>query len=80
MTQVNLEDVKAHFSELVERAEAGETVQILKHGKPVAEIVPIRKTKTPIDLEALRALRQAQPKQSVDSGTFIRSMRNSERY
>jgi len=80
MTQVNLEDVKAHFSELVERAEAGETVQILKHGKPVAEIVPIRKPKTPIDLEALRALRQTQPKQSVDSGTFIRSMRNSERY
>jgi prevent-host-death family protein len=80
MTQVNLEDVKAQFSELVERVEAGETVQILKHGKPVAEIVPIRKIKTPIDFEALRALRQAQPKQSVDSGTFIRSMRNSERY
>ena len=80
MAQVNLADVKAHLSELVERVEAGETVQILKRGKPVAEIVPIKKPRKPIDLEALRALRQSQPKQEIDSGTFIRTMRDSERY
>lgn len=80
MTQVNLADVKAHLSELVERVEAGETVQILKRGKAVAEIVPIKKPRKPIDLQALRALRQSQPKQSVDSGTFVCEMRDSERY
>jgi prevent-host-death family protein len=80
MAQVNLADVKTHLSELVERVEAGETVQILKRGKPVAEIVPIKKPRKPIDLQALRALRHSQPKQPVDSGTFVREMRDSERY
>ncbi|MET3858094.1 type II toxin-antitoxin system Phd/YefM family antitoxin [Rhizobium sp. OAE497] len=80
MTQVNLADVKTHLSELVERVEAGETVQILKRGKPVAEIVPIKKPRKPIDLQALRALRHSQPKQSMDAGTFVRDMRDSERY
>lgn len=80
MAQVNLADVKTHLSELVERVEAGETVQILKRGKPVAEIVPIKKPRKPIDLEALRLLRESQPRQELDAGTFLRDMRDSERY
>jgi prevent-host-death family protein len=82
VTQVNLADVKAHLSELVQRVEAGETVQILKRGKPVAEIVPIRKPRKPVDVEQLKALtasmsRSAEP---VDSDAFIRTLRDNERY
>ncbi|WP_087002193.1 type II toxin-antitoxin system Phd/YefM family antitoxin [Rhizobium sullae] len=82
MTQVNLADVKAHLSELVQRVEAGETVQILKRGKPVAEIVPIRKPKKPIDIEQLKALTasMSQSAEPVDSDAFIRTLRDNARY
>ena len=33
-------EAKTHLSELVARAEAGETVTITRHGRPVARLVP----------------------------------------
>ena len=39
MGSVSIADAKAHLSELVERASGGETVQITRRGKPVAQIV-----------------------------------------
>jgi prevent-host-death family protein len=36
-------DAKAHFSELLARVEAGETITISRHGRPVARLVPARK-------------------------------------
>lgn len=82
MTRVNLADAKAHLSELLNRVEAGETVEILRRGKPVAQLVPVKKAKKPIDIEQLRALvaSQTPPDEPVDSGTFIRNMRDSDRY
>ena len=38
MVEVNLAEAKAHLSELVARAEAGETIQISRRGKPVAQL------------------------------------------
>lgn len=38
MGQVNIAEAKAHLSDLVARAEAGETTQISRRGKPVAQI------------------------------------------
>ncbi|MDI6024933.1 type II toxin-antitoxin system prevent-host-death family antitoxin [Corticibacterium sp. UT-5YL-CI-8] len=49
MTCFNLAEAKSHLSELINRVEGGETVQIMKRGKPVAELVPIRKPRKPID-------------------------------
>lgn len=40
-------DAKAHFSELLARVEAGETITIRKHGRPVAKLVPAQSQKTP---------------------------------
>jgi prevent-host-death family protein len=33
-------DAKTHLSELLDRAEKGETITITRHGKPVARLVP----------------------------------------
>jgi len=33
-------DAKAHFSQLLDEVERGQTIVILRHGKPVARIVP----------------------------------------
>ena len=41
MDGVNIAQAKAHLSELIERAEAGETVEITRRGKPVAKLGPI---------------------------------------
>jgi prevent-host-death family protein len=37
---ISTADAKAKFSELLKRVEAGEEVQVTRHGKVVAKIVP----------------------------------------
>jgi prevent-host-death family protein len=50
-----IRELKARLSTYLRRVEAGETVTITRHGKPVGRIVPVEKT-----LEArLTALEQA---------------------
>jgi len=40
MAAFNMHQAKTHFSELVERVQAGEEIVIAKSGKPVARLVP----------------------------------------
>lgn len=80
MDSYNLADAKAHFSELVDRVEAGETVDIMRRGKLVARLTPIEKPKQPIDWDAIRAHTEAQPMQPQGAADFIREMRGSARY
>jgi prevent-host-death family protein len=44
---INIHDAKTHFSRLVERAAAGEEVVIGKAGKPVAKLVPYKRSSEP---------------------------------
>lgn len=39
-------DAKTHFSELIEKVEAGEEFTITRHGMPVARLVPATRTTT----------------------------------
>jgi len=80
MKTVNLAEAKAHLSELVDVAEAGETVQILRRGRLVAQLVPAQRKRKPIDLAALRALTAKMPYQEQSAGDFIRELRDSDRY
>lgn len=41
--QLNVHEAKTRFSRLLERVEQGESIVIARNGKPVAELVPIRK-------------------------------------
>ncbi len=41
MTQVNIEDIQRDPSKYLQRVEAGESLLILRAGKPVAEVNPI---------------------------------------
>ncbi len=45
-TEFGSTDAKAKFSELLARVEAGETITIRRHGRPVAKLVPVRSEKT----------------------------------
>jgi len=80
MTSISLAEAKAHLSELVERALAGETVGITRRGKLVAQIAPARPPRKPIDAAALQALTRTMTRQTVSAGDFIRQMRDDERY
>ena len=42
MHTLSLSEFRAHASEMLDRVEKGETVRILRHGKPVAELVPVQ--------------------------------------
>ncbi len=41
MESVGAFEAKTHLSELLQRVEAGSTITITRHGKPVARLVPI---------------------------------------
>jgi prevent-host-death family protein len=44
MVQINIEEIQQDFSDVLQRVEAGETLVILKAGKPLAEIKPLLAT------------------------------------
>lgn len=80
MDSYSLADAKARLSELIDKVEAGETVEITRRGKPVAKVVPTARTLKPIDWEALKRLTDSQPMQKESAGEFIRRMRDDARY
>jgi prevent-host-death family protein len=41
MPKVNIRELKAHLSELIDRVVAGETIVVAKRNEPVAELRPI---------------------------------------
>lgn len=80
MESINLADAKARLSELVVRAEAGETVTITRRGKPLAMLLAAVQPKKKIDVEALRAFTATMPFQEERAGEFMRKMRDTDRY
>jgi prevent-host-death family protein len=80
MDTISLAEAKARLSELVARAADGETVQITRRGKPVAQITPIQKPRRPIDIELLRSVSRMSPMQEESAGDFMRRIRDDYRY
>jgi len=58
---ISVADVKATFSECIREVEAGSSLLITRHGKPVAALV------RPVDLEHLERLRKAGPQSGLAS-------------
>jgi len=78
--RVSLADAKAHLSELVERAAAGEPVYITRRGKTVAQITAVDTPRKRVDVAVLRAMADAMPVQPETARDFIRRMRDEDRY
>lgn len=57
MTQVSIREAKNKLTELARRVEAGETITVTRNGKPVMELVPVRK-KGGINWEGLAAYKK----------------------
>jgi prevent-host-death family protein len=80
MKQVNLAEAKAHLSELVAQAAAGEPVCITRRGKPVAQLTAVDVRRKRIDPAALQAITDKMPMQREGARDFVRRMRDDERY
>lgn len=50
MSEVGVYEAKAKLARLIQRAERGERIVITRHGKPVAELGPVR-GRTPQEIE-----------------------------
>ena len=80
MKQVNLADAKAHLSELVAQAAAGETVCIMLRGKPVAQLTAVNVRRKRINPSALQTITDTMPRQLESAREFVRRMRDDDRY
>ena len=79
MGNVTLADAKAHLSELVDRVQAGDTVDITRRGKTVARLVAADRPRQRIDKTLLAAFTATLPKQQVGAADLVRAMRDDDR-
>lgn len=80
MRSVSLAEAKAKLSELVAEAEAGGTVQIMRRGKLVAQITPVKAVRKPVVLADLKAVTDRMAGPPVDTDAAIRNWREDNRY
>ena len=79
MNAINLADAKTHLSELVDRVEAGDSIDIARRGKPVARLTAVARPRKPIDAAQLQSLTASMPLQTQAAADLVRSMRDSDR-
>jgi prevent-host-death family protein len=80
MRAIGLADAKAHLSELVDRIEAGESIDIPRRGKPAARLTAVERPRNPNNAALLQSLTAAMPPQSLSAADLVRSMRVSDRF
>lgn len=77
MGHVNIAEAKAHLSDLIARAEAGETILISRRGKPIVELRAIAQPREAIDTEAPRAFITTLPETPASA---VKAMRDEATY
>ena len=80
MQAVSLADAKSHLSELVDRVEAGQSIDITRRGKPVARLTVVARPRRRIDRSMLQALTAAMPPATDSAADLVRTMRDDDRY
>jgi prevent-host-death family protein len=80
MAQYSVAEAKARFSELIDKAGAGQSVVITRHGQPVAELKPVETARAPAkmsepELGALAAGR-ARRKAKTSPVEFLLALRD----
>jgi prevent-host-death family protein len=80
MDAVSLAEAKAHLSELIDRVEAGDTIDITRRGKAVARLTALSKPRKRIDAAQLHALTASMPPHSSGAADLVRAMRDGDRY
>lgn len=72
MNIVGSYEAKTHLPQLIDRVLQGETVQITRHGVPVANLVPVDKRLTSIDIiHKLRQFRKGKTLEGMSTRALI---------
>lgn len=79
MNDISLAEAKAHLSVLVDRVEAGDSIDITRRGKPVARLTAVARPRQRIDAALLAALTATMPAQPQGAGDLVRAMRDADR-
>jgi prevent-host-death family protein len=79
MDAISLADAKAHLSELIDRVETGDSIDITRRGKPVARLTAVARPRKRVDAVLLQSLTETMPLQPQDAASLIRSMRDGDR-
>ena len=80
MDKVNLADAKAHLSELIDRVQAGDSIDITRRGKPAARLTAVAQPRQRIDAALLRSLTATMQPRAGSAADLVRSMRDDDRY
>lgn len=80
MDSMSLADAKAQLSALIDRVEAGDSIDITRRGKPVARLSAVTDPRRPVDIDMLKALTQILPSQTESAADLVRAMRDGDRY
>ena len=65
MEAISLADAKARLSQLVDRVEVGDTIEITRRGKSVARLTAVARPRKRIDATLLQALTATMPSASA---------------
>ena len=79
MNPVNLAVAKAHLSELIDRVEAGDSIDITRRGKPVARLTTVSTPRKAVDAALLQSLTAGMPPQTQPAADLVRSMCDGDR-
>ena len=80
MDAISLADAKARFGEFVDRVQAGESIDITRRGKAVAQLTAVARPCKRIDAALLNAVTTTLPLQTSSAADLVRSMRDGDRY
>lgn len=80
MGVITLAEAKAHLSELVDRVEAGDSIEITRRGKPVARLTAPDRPRKRVNAALLQALTETLPPQKQDAANLVSAMREGDRY
>ena len=78
MDRINLTDARAHLSELIDRVEAGASIDITRRGKAVARLTAVTKPRKRIDAVLFQSLTATMPPQTREAADMVRSMRDDD--
>jgi prevent-host-death family protein len=80
MGSITLDEAKAHLGELIDRAAAGESIDITRQGRAVARLTAPERPRKRIDAALLRALTATLPSQTEGAAHLVLSMRDGDPY
>ena len=80
MDAISLAEAKARLIELVDRVEAGDSIDITRRGKKVARLSGLARARKPIDAHLLKSVTATMRPQTQGARDLLRSMRDDERY